>query len=151
MNGKAIQPLSTAKLLGVTFDQELQWKEHVQQAIKRATKVSIALGGLQYLWPEQMRQFYQTCVTPIVDYASTVWHNPLRDKTHLRHLNTVQRTSLIRILCIQNSVYHKPRSGSTHPSNTPASPSPSPKHHRKTPHPSSRPSDMEYTITSSEA
>lgn len=98
MNGKAIQPLSTAKLLGVTFNQKLQWKEHIQQAIKRATKVSITLGGLQHLWPEQMRQLYQACVTPIVDYASTVWHDPLRDKTHLQHLNTVQRTSLIHIL-----------------------------------------------------
>jgi len=34
----------------------------------------------------------------VVDYASTVWHDPLRDKTHLRHVNTVQRAPLIRIL-----------------------------------------------------
>jgi hypothetical protein len=73
-------------------------EEHVQQAIKRATKVSIALAGLRHLRPEQMRQLYRACVTPVVDYASTVWHDPLRDKTHLRHLNTVQRTTLIRIL-----------------------------------------------------
>jgi hypothetical protein len=33
-----------------------------------------------------------------VDYASTVWHNPLKDKTHLRLLGTVQRGALIRIL-----------------------------------------------------
>jgi hypothetical protein len=45
-----------------------------------------------------MRQPYQACVTPVVDYAPTVWHDPLRDKTHLRHLNTVQRTPLTRIL-----------------------------------------------------
>ncbi|KAJ5737344.1 uncharacterized protein N7483_002469 [Penicillium malachiteum] len=45
-----------------------------------------------------MRQLYQACVTPIADYASTDWHDPLRDKTHLPHLNTVQRTVLIRIL-----------------------------------------------------
>lgn len=41
MNEKTIKPSPTAKLLGVTFDQELRWKEHVQQAIKRATKVTI--------------------------------------------------------------------------------------------------------------
>ncbi|KAJ5837719.1 uncharacterized protein N7525_002907 [Penicillium rubens] len=45
-----------------------------------------------------MRQLYEACVTPVVDYASTVWHDPLGDKTHLRHLRTVQRTALIRIL-----------------------------------------------------
>jgi hypothetical protein len=99
MNGKEIKPSRTAKLLGVIFDRELRWKEHVQQAIKRATNVTVvALGGLRHLRPEQMRQLYQACITPVVDYASTVWHDPLRDKTHLRHLNTVQRTSLIRIL-----------------------------------------------------
>ena len=45
-----------------------------------------------------MRQLYQACVAPVVDYASTVWHNPLKDKTHLRALGTVQRTALIRVL-----------------------------------------------------
>ncbi|KAI9035843.1 reverse transcriptase [Aspergillus affinis] len=45
-----------------------------------------------------MRQLYQACVTPIIDDASTVWHNPLRDKIYLRLLETVQRTALIRIL-----------------------------------------------------
>lgn len=27
-----------------------------------------------------------------------VWHDPLRDKTHLRHLRTVQRAAFIRVL-----------------------------------------------------
>ncbi len=98
MNGKIIKPTNTAKLLGVIFDKEMRWKEHVQQAVKRATRVNIALGGLRHLRPEQMRQLYQACVTPSVDYASTVWHKPLRDKIHLRTLGTVQRTALIRTL-----------------------------------------------------
>jgi ribonuclease HI len=98
MNDIAITPSTTAKLLGVIFDHELRWKEHVQQVVKRATKVNIALGGLRQLRPEQMRQLYEACVVPIVEYASTVWHDPLRDKTHLRHLRTVQRAALIRIL-----------------------------------------------------
>ena len=71
INGKTVEPSPTAKLLGVISNQELRWKEHVQQIIKRATKVSIALGGLRYLRPEQMQQLYRACVTPVVDYAST--------------------------------------------------------------------------------
>ncbi|KUM55793.1 hypothetical protein ACN42_g11443 [Penicillium freii] len=97
-DGTDVKPSPTVKLLGVVFDQGLRWKEHIQQAIKHATKTTIALSGLRHLRPEQMRQLYQACVTPIMDYASTVWHDPLRDKVHLRHLNTVQRTVLIRIL-----------------------------------------------------
>ncbi|THC88816.1 hypothetical protein EYZ11_011733 [Aspergillus tanneri] len=98
MNGKTVKQSPTGKLLGVVFDQGLRWKEHIQQALKRATKVAVALGGLRHLRPEQMRQLYQACVTPVVDYALIVWHDPLRDKIHLWHLSTVQRTSLIRIL-----------------------------------------------------
>ena len=45
-----------------------------------------------------MRQLYQACVVPVVDYASTVWHNPLKDKTHLRQLATIQLAALIRTL-----------------------------------------------------
>jgi hypothetical protein len=54
--------------------------------------------GLRKLRPEHKRQLYEACVTPVVDYASTVSHDPLRGKTHLRHLRTVQRTVLIRVL-----------------------------------------------------
>jgi ribonuclease HI len=98
IQGTTITPGTTAKLLGVVLDNELRWKPHVQQVLKRATRVNTALGGLRYLRPGQMRQLYQACVTPIVDYASTVWHSPPKDKMHLRALNTVQRTALIRIL-----------------------------------------------------
>jgi hypothetical protein len=52
INGKTVKPSPTAKLLGVIFDHELRWKEHVQQVIKRATKVAIALAGLRHLCPE---------------------------------------------------------------------------------------------------
>lgn len=98
MNGNTIKLSTTDQLLGVIFDHELQWKEYVQQAVKRATQANIALGGLRQLRPEQMRQLYEACVTPVVYYASTDWHYPLQDKTHLRHLRTVQRAALIRIL-----------------------------------------------------
>ncbi|KAK9847083.1 hypothetical protein MYU51_020483 [Penicillium brevicompactum] len=98
INGKSVEPSPTAELLGMIFDHELRWKEQVQQAIKQATEVTIALSGLRHLRPEKMRQLYRACVSPMVDYASTVWHDQLRDKSHLRHPNTVQRTSLTWIL-----------------------------------------------------
>lgn len=56
------------------------------------------MGSMRHLRPAQMRQLCQACVSPIIDFASTVWHNPLKDKTHLRTLDTVQRTALSRIL-----------------------------------------------------
>ncbi|KAF3397636.1 hypothetical protein DPV78_008198 [Talaromyces pinophilus] len=93
-----IQPKKTAKPLEVVFGQELRWKHHVQQAVKRANKVAIAICGLQHLRPAQTRQPYQACGTPVVDYAATVWHSQRKDKSHLHVLRTVQRTALIQIL-----------------------------------------------------
>jgi hypothetical protein len=84
-----VPPSAAARLLCVIFDEGLRRKEHVQQAIKRVTKVTIALRGLRHLRPEQMGQLYRACVAQVVDYASTVWHDPLRAKSQLRHLNTV--------------------------------------------------------------
>lgn len=57
------------------------------------------MSGLRrHLRPAQMRQIYQACIRPKLEYASTVWHNPLKDKTHLRSLGTVQRAALLRII-----------------------------------------------------
>ena len=82
----------------MAFDEGLRWKDHVQQAVRRATATALGLSGLRFLRPAQMRQVYQACVLPKLDYASTVWHNPLRDKGHLRALATVQRAALLRII-----------------------------------------------------
>lgn len=104
MNGKTIKTSSEAKLLGVVFDQELRWKQHVQKVVQRATKAALNMGGLRNLRPTQMTQLYQACVVPQLDYVSTVWHNPNKDKMHLRSLNSVQRTALLKILSAFRSV-----------------------------------------------
>jgi len=84
MDGQVIRAGPVAKLLGVLFDQELRWKDHVQRAVKQATVATLSMSGLRHLRPAQMRQIYQACVLPKLEYASTVWHNPLKDKMHLQ-------------------------------------------------------------------
>jgi len=54
ISGEVIKASSTAKLLSVVFDQEMKWKEHVQYAVKRATKVSTAMSSLRHLRPAQL-------------------------------------------------------------------------------------------------
>jgi hypothetical protein len=44
MKGNTIKAFTTTSLRGLIFDHELRCKEHVQQAVKRATKVNNALG-----------------------------------------------------------------------------------------------------------
>lgn len=98
MCGTRLPAAKTAKLLGVVFDQELRWKDHMQKTIQRATRAIFAMSGLRHLRPAQMRQLNQACVTPVVGYASTVWHNPQKDVMHLRALGPVQREALVRML-----------------------------------------------------
>lgn len=104
MNGKTIKESPTATLLGVVFDQEMRLKQHVQQVVKRATKVAMNTGGLKNLRPTQMTQLYQACVVPQLDYASIVWHNPNKDKMQLRSLVSVKRTALLKVLSAFRSV-----------------------------------------------
>lgn len=98
MEEQTVTASNTAKLLGVIFDTEMRWKEHVQYAAKKATKTALGMSGLRNLRPAQMRQIYQACVLPKLDHASTIWINPLRDKGHMRVLASVQRAALLRII-----------------------------------------------------
>jgi ribonuclease HI len=98
MGPHEIKPSETVKLLGVIFDQELRWRAHVQRAVKRATKTCLAIGRLQHLRPKQMRQLYQACVIPQMDYASTVWHSPKRCKWQVSVLSRIQRIATIRAI-----------------------------------------------------
>jgi hypothetical protein len=51
MEGQVVQATNTAKLLGVTFDTEMRWKEHVQEATRKATKTALGMSSLRYLRP----------------------------------------------------------------------------------------------------
>jgi hypothetical protein len=46
INDNVVKQSTTTELLGVIFDLELRWDEHVQQRVKRATKINIAIGEL---------------------------------------------------------------------------------------------------------
>jgi hypothetical protein len=94
---KVVIPADTAKFLGVIFDKRCDGKSMYSKQLNEQPRSTFHLG-LRHLHPEQMRQLYQACAIPIVDYASFVWHNPLGDKIHLRTVGTMQRTALTRIL-----------------------------------------------------
>jgi len=55
------------------------------------------MSGLRHLRLFQMRQLYLICVTPVIDYINTVWHDPFKDKIYLRSLYTIQRDTFIKI------------------------------------------------------
>lgn len=139
------------RLLGVTFDQELRWKEHVQQAIKR--NQSIYRSG----WATTSTARTDAAALPGMCHTSSglcidnLARPTQRQKPPTTPEHSTENIADLYTVGVQNSFYHESRSGSTNPPNTPPSPPPSPEQHHKTPHASSRQSHMEYISTSSEA
>jgi hypothetical protein len=101
VNGTTIAPSSKARYLGVIFDQQLRFKSHLQQAVKRGTNTALALGNMaQTNWGapfQYVKQLYQTVIIPQTDYRATIWHRPKEDNGHtacpsqISKLSTVQR------------------------------------------------------------
>jgi hypothetical protein len=46
LNTTTIQPSQSAKYLGITFDQQLRYKKHIQQAIKKGTSAALTLSSI---------------------------------------------------------------------------------------------------------
>src|SRR5438876_5154960 len=46
INGATVEPSNEAKYLGVIFDQELQFKPHLQHVIKKGTNTAMALSSI---------------------------------------------------------------------------------------------------------
>ena len=102
-----IQPATEAKYLGVIFDQQLLYKSHLQQAIKKGTSAALALssianckGGTPY---NLVRQLFQTVIVPRIDYATIIWHRPKADgttahSTQAQKFTTIQRIAMKTIL-----------------------------------------------------
>jgi ribonuclease HI len=94
-------PQPTVKVLGVTLDRKLNMREHVTKMANKATCATIALRNIRGVRPAQMRQLYQSCVVPIMDYAaSTTWYGPGRrgNGALVKTLEKVQRLGARYIL-----------------------------------------------------
>jgi hypothetical protein len=81
-------PVTSAKYLGLTITNKLQWDQHINNI---TAKVNKTLGFLRrnLKIPSIMikEQAYQTLVRPLVEYASTVW-NPYT-KTEINKIEAV--------------------------------------------------------------
>lgn len=88
-----ITPQRSVKVLGVTLDKKLTMTTHITKVANKAMYACISLQSIKGLRPNQMRQIYRSCVTPIVDYAASTWYSPDRigQTKLLRPLEKIQR------------------------------------------------------------
>ena len=82
--GETIIPLKLAphiKILGVTLDEELNWKKHVKQVRRNATNIIRNLARASGVLPQRAkRTLYDSLVAPHFSYADVVWDGCLKEQ-----------------------------------------------------------------------
>ena len=98
-----IEPSNEAKYLGVIFDKELRFKEHLQYIVKKGTKAAMALSSIaKNSWGAQYkyaRQLFKAVIAAHTDYAAVIWHRPkdgnkMATSTQACKLDKIQRLAM---------------------------------------------------------
>ena len=90
INGKGVETVKSAKLLGVTISNDLSWNEHVREVVKKASKRLYFLVQLKRvrLPTSELVLFYCTCIRSVLSYTVPVFYYslPLYLKTELERV-----------------------------------------------------------------
>ena len=101
LQGVELEYVQEFKYLGVTIDNKLNWRKHVEKQTKKA-QIALNTGGrmISSKWGLKLRQMvwlYESIVRPILTYGSIVWVNSLDRKYIVKLLEKVQRTACMMI------------------------------------------------------
>ena len=79
LNGKPLEEVTSAKLLGLYISSDLKWNVHVLELVKKASCRLYFLRQLKrsQVTPEELILFYITCIRSILEYACPVFHRAL--------------------------------------------------------------------------
>ena len=76
-NSSILAPSKLVRWLGIYFDSNLKFKEHIsirasegRQMLGRLNRLTTVTKGLS---PFAIRQLYLACITSIIDYRSELW------------------------------------------------------------------------------
>ena len=94
-----LQVVPTAKLLGVTIDDQLTWKQHVSTMVRSASYKLFMLRRLSSLGApaDALKVVYTTFILPKLTYASPAWSSSL-SLTQQLQLERVQKRACRTIL-----------------------------------------------------
>ena len=74
VNGKQLENVRCAKLLGLEIDHELTFIPHVEKLSKKLSQRIGILKRIKYCLPLKHRLiFYNTMIRPVIDYVNVVW------------------------------------------------------------------------------
>ena len=87
---KTISACTEEKDLGVLFDQQLSFKNHIQMAIKKANKIlGIIKRTFTHMDSDTFLRLYKTMVRPHLEYGNVIWDPHLKGLS--QDLERVQR------------------------------------------------------------
>ena len=99
VNGEMLEVVDSAKILGLTVSNNLKWNNHIDQIISKARKRLYFLSQLKRarVGTKELVLFFTTCIRPILEYASPVFHNGLTNYLS-QDLERIQKRALRIIL-----------------------------------------------------
>ena len=74
VNGKQLENIHCAKLLGLEIDQELTFIPHIDKLCKKLSQRIGILKKIRYCLPLKYRRlFYNAMIRPVMAYVNVVW------------------------------------------------------------------------------
>ena len=108
IGNQVLQTVESTKLLGVTVDCKLDWKQHVSNIVKSATYKLYMLRRLKSLGMPQreLGSIFTTFILPKLTYASPAWSSSL-SLTQRKQLERVQKRAVKIILGRSYTTYEE--------------------------------------------
>src|ERR1700710_85700 len=98
-NGSLVLPIKLVKWLGIHFDYNLKFKEHIAIRTSLAKQALYCINRLvnisRGLSPFAIRQLYLACITSVADYGSELWWD---NNKSIRPLQAIQNLATRKIL-----------------------------------------------------
>ena len=106
MNHNILTNVKSLLFLGITIDECLDWKIHIQNVVLKISRSIGILSKLKYILPKNvLLLLYNSLVLPHLTYCNIVWGN-----SYFSHLNKIRVLQKRAIRIITHSEYNSPSS-----------------------------------------
>lgn len=104
LNNKSLSRVNNIKFLGVTIDENLTWKAHLQQVCIRISQVTGVIYRIRNnVTKDSLKLIYYSTVYPVLLYCSAVWGGAF--KTLIDQLFVAQK-KVIRVMSYKSKYEH---------------------------------------------
>uniref|UniRef100_A0A6M2DQW1 Putative 115 kDa protein in type-1 retrotransposable element n=1 Tax=Xenopsylla cheopis TaxID=163159 RepID=A0A6M2DQW1_XENCH len=107
VDGLTLTAAKSVRYLGVQLDAKLTFREHLERACVKASKIVSSLSRIMAntIGPRtKKRRVLLEVVHSVLLYGAEIWAHTLRQKSYRRKLATVQRRGALRVACAYRTV-----------------------------------------------